>query len=365
MNNRKAITGVAVVVGITVASGTGYALATGSKSPDGTGFCAQMPDAVGLYPGNPVTQMGYRVGKIEQVQPEGDHVQVTFSLKGDRRYPADVKAVTRSKSLLADRSLELVGNYAAGPELTAGRCIALDHSFTPKSISEIAGSAADFIDAMSPSDGKQSFQQAVAGFDDALRGNGPNVDALMRHAAAAMSAPDQLIADMGSSIRNMAPLTEEALQRWATIRSILDQASTAIRAAAYGLLPGLTDVANGLSWVVNVLYRIQRNYGDLIWPLMHGGVTDVIHLAATRSKDIAALLESIPSIAAVLRQQSDGAGGLTMVYQPPTVELDSAAAPQICDVLNSAIEGSCTPDGTSVKVAGLRLFDLVLAKGDR
>jgi ABC-type transporter Mla subunit MlaD len=122
MKNRKKTIVIATVVTVTaVIVGTASAVVASYVSPQSSaGYCADMPDSVGLYPGNPVTQMGYQVGLVKQVRPAGDHVEVTFSLDSGRRYPADVKAVTRSKSLLADRSLELVGNYDSGPEGPGG-----------------------------------------------------------------------------------------------------------------------------------------------------------------------------------------------------------------------------------------------------
>lgn len=214
----------AVVVGVAVTTGAVASAVTDDASPDGgSGFCADMPDAVGLYVGNPVTQMGFQIGRVEEILPKGDHVKVTFALDPGREYPADVKAVTRSKSLLADRSLELVGNYQDGARLASGQCIPKSRSYTPKSISEIAGSAADFIDAMSPNDGKQSFEEAVDGFDAAMHGNGELARQMMQHASEALSHPNQLVADIGSIITNTAPLTDEALQKWSTLQSILDQ----------------------------------------------------------------------------------------------------------------------------------------------
>lgn len=316
IKNRKVIIGLAVSV--TIACGAGYAVA-GSVKPHGeSGYCADMSDAVGLYDGNPVTQMGYQVGRIDHVRPDGDHVRVTFTLDAGRQFPIDVKAVTRSKSLLADRSLELVGNYRSGPRLTPGACIAAGNTYTPKSISEITGSAADFIDAIAPADGKQSFEAAVAGLDQALRGTGEPAHAMLTHASAALSSPDQMIADFGTTIMNMAPLTTEALQRWSTIRSILDQMTTVV---AYGspLFSSVVNVTVGVGWLVNTLYDIQSHYGDLIWPLMNGGVAAAIHLAATRSKDIRSLLSVVPSVAGLLRQESAGSSGLTLAYRPPTM----------------------------------------------
>jgi virulence factor Mce-like protein len=319
--NRRRVAAVAAVVAVAAAGGAGYAFAVG-RSPESQSFCADMPDAVGLYEGNSVTQMGYGVGKITHIKPDGDHVEVTFTLDPGRAYPADLKAITRSKSLLADRSLELVGNYRTGPTLAAGQCIPKDHTFTPKSISEIAGSAADFIDAMAPADGRNGVERSIEGMNAALKGNGKLAGAMMTHAADAASSPDQLIADIGTTIQNMAPLTDEALQRWSTLRSILDQLPS-VSAGGIELWKGATKVAVGTGWLVSTLYDIQRNYGDLIWPLMDGGVADVIHLAATKSKDIASLLDTIPSIAGLMRQQAAGSGGLSMTYQPPNVLVEA------------------------------------------
>ena len=56
--------------------------------------------------------------------------------------------MTRSTSILADRALELVGNYESGPKLTPGECIPLARSVTPKSLSEVIGSATNFVNSI-------------------------------------------------------------------------------------------------------------------------------------------------------------------------------------------------------------------------
>ncbi|MGY4103759.1 MlaD family protein [Nocardia sp. R16R-3T] len=352
-----------LVVGLAASGAVGYATITGDGgSGGGSGFCADMPDAVGLYPGNPVTQMGFKVGHVAGVKPQGNHVRVSFTLDSGRAYPADVKAVTRSKSLLADRSLELVGNYASGPKLAAGQCVPVSRSFTPKSISEIAGSVADFIDAMSPNDGRKSLQEAVDGFDKAMHGNGELAGQMMQHAADAMSSPNQFVADIGAIIHNMAPMSDEALQKWSTIQSILDQAPVVAPAGAE-LFPGVGEFARGVGWLVAMLYMIQSDYGDILWPLMDGPATDAIHLAAGHSKDIAGLVDSIPAVASVLRQQSQSPGWLTVAYQPPTVQVNSPDAAQMCDVLNHMTADGCSSVDGHLQVSALRLLDLVVAKG--
>jgi ABC-type transporter Mla subunit MlaD len=46
-----------------------------------------MADAIGLYPGNPVTQMGYQIGKVTNVTPEAQDVRVEFALNEERTLP--------------------------------------------------------------------------------------------------------------------------------------------------------------------------------------------------------------------------------------------------------------------------------------
>lgn len=317
-----AVTSVAV---LTAGAGVGWVVTRQAGSSQTSGFCAEMPDAIGLYRGNPVTQMGYRVGHVDGVQPEGDHVRVSFTLDGNRRYPADVKALTRSKSLLADRSVELSGNYSAGAELTPGHCIPLSRSYTPKTISEITGSAADFIDAIAPDNGRTDLESAITGLDDALRGQGPAAQTLMLHAAAAMDSPDQLVGDVGTAIENMAPLSAQALQQWSSIRDIFDQLPSAVPEVSQLVVP-VRQIAVAVGRLAAVLYDVQQHYGGDIWPLMFNGVAPLIDLAATRASDLRDLLSVIPPMAAALRFEAGGTGGLRLAYQPPVVRLPGSRA---------------------------------------
>ena len=77
-------------------------------------FCAIMSDSVGLYVGNPVTQMGYKIGTVDNINARDTSVEVRFKISEHRPIPVDVKAVIRSTSILADRSLELGGKLRLG-----------------------------------------------------------------------------------------------------------------------------------------------------------------------------------------------------------------------------------------------------------
>ncbi|MGX6511024.1 MlaD family protein [Rhodococcus sp. SJ-2] len=342
-------------VGVTAAQ------STHSGARPGT-FCAEMPDGVGLYPGNPVTQMGFPVGKVESVTNKGTHVEVVFATDGGRAFPADVKAVTRSKSILADRSLELVGNYESGPTLQPASCIPLSNSHTPKTISEVVGSAADFIEALAPEVGGDTVAMAVSGLNESLRGQGENARTMMQHASNAMESPDRFVADIGASIENMAPLTDEALVQWAAIKRIVEVMPDIVD-AGIDLWPGTIDVCVGIGWVVALLDDIQNNYGDEIWPFVHGQATDAIALAAGRAGDIGGLVSSVPDLSAAVDQQTTKAGALTAEFTAPQVTLSDADAERLCALLETLSPGSCKGAGTGTKITPEGLMGLIGSNG--
>ncbi|KSZ60731.1 mammalian cell entry protein [Rhodococcus pyridinivorans KG-16] len=360
VKRTKTLAAVAVTVTAIVGTcGTGVAVAQPEKSgAEAATFCVEMPDSVGLYPGNPVTQMGFPVGKVDSVEQKGTHVEVRFTTDGGRVFPADVQAVTRSKSILADRSLELVGNYESGPQLTPESCIPLGNSYTPKTISEVVGSAADFIEALSPEAGDETVEMAVTGLEKALRGQGENARQMMIHAANAMENPDGFIADIGSSISNMAPLTEEALVQWAAIKNIADNMPKVV-SDAMGLWPGTIDVCVGIGWLVALLDDIQRNYGDDIWPFVQGQAVEAVKLAAQQSRSIGDLVSTIPSMSNAVAAQTRDAGAVSMEYTPPKIALSDDEAARLCDVLESLSPGSCKNAGTGARVTPEGIMNLL------
>ncbi|ORL16016.1 MlaD family protein [Prescottella equi] len=335
---RRRVVATAMTVSMLCATGGGaVAHADAPNRPGkGTTYCAEMPDSVGLYVGNPVTQMGFEVGTVDSIVERGDRVEVTFATSVDRAFPADVQAVTRSKSILADRSLELVGNLTSGPALEPGTCIPLQHSHTPRTISEIVGSAADFLGELSPEGSKATVAGAVAGLAEALRGEGDNARELVENAAAAMEDPDRTVADLGTAVSAMAPLTEQTLADWGAITSLATQLPD-IATAGIDLFPGTIDVCVGIGWLVATLYDVQTRYGGEIWPFVHGPVTQAVALAAGRAGDLSGLVAAVPSLAAVLRQQSSDPGGLVVRFTPPSVTLGDGTAIDLANLLGDVL----------------------------
>ncbi len=336
-----AIVVITAIIGAVVGRGISSGSSTVDGAQGGDGFCAKLNDVIGLYKGNPVTQMGFRVGKVTAVENIGSQVKVTFSLDSGRAYPADVTAVTRSKSLLADRSLELVGNYAGGPTLQPGQCI--NKSFTPKNINEVAGSASDFLRDLSDNGGLD-LQKALDGADTAFSGTGAKSHSMFENAAKAARDPDGFTADIGSAIRDMAPLTTSALKNWATILSITGQAPT-VAGLGTDLFYYVARFCRGIGWAIAVMYDIWTNYGSELKPLILGlAPPELRDIAKNRAPYWARDLSNLsPAIADALKQQTSTTGGLSIPYSTPAFKLDKrqcAAAGNACDTKTGKVDAT-------------------------
>ncbi|MFJ9862870.1 MCE family protein [Streptomyces sp. NPDC101165] len=78
----------------------------------GETYGAAFSEAGGLKPGDEVRIAGVKVGKVEGVDLDGDHVKVTFKVKGDPAFGTDTGASIRVRTILGAKYLAL---YPKGP----------------------------------------------------------------------------------------------------------------------------------------------------------------------------------------------------------------------------------------------------------
>jgi virulence factor Mce-like protein len=301
-------------------------------------YCAIMPDSVGLYPGNPVTQMGYQIGTVKTITPHTSDVRVDFTVTADRRLPRDVKAIIRSTSVLADRSLELAGNAGPGPQLRVGECIPLNRSFTPKSLSEVIGSATNFINSVNP-DGSTNIGDAVRGIDRAINHNGAGINRLLTTTSAVWESPDQTVDDMRSVITNLAQLTSLLRDLRGPMKEILlDARSTdpAVLKATH-----LVPVILGSSVMLNkIVSDIETNLGETTQFTLDATSMAVRKLSA-HARRLANLLNPVPwwinSLANIFNNHQFG----TLRYRPPLYRIRTPDGVALCNIMNAKTPGSC------------------------
>lgn len=347
-----------------------------AKTADTTAvrYCAIMPETVGLYRGNPVTQMGYPIGTVDTIEPQGTEVKVEFAVTDKRTLPTDVKAVIRSPSILADRSLELVGNYSGGPKLQPGDCIPRSRSFTPMSISQVIGSATDFVNGLSP-DGSDDLSKALAAIDQTTQGTGPGASELLTRSSALLDNPDQTIADIGEITRNMAELTTMLRSNRAPLKSIVE--NTAVVAPdLVGAVVGSRDLAYPLPELIQLVNDLELELGPEV-QLALDTVSELLRILSPHYKGIADLLNPLPRFISGLNGEPPGAvaGGLAkhinghlfnlLPWRPPLFRIPTPNGLLACGMMNASMPGSCADVGGRAYAVDVALLQYVLTEAQR
>jgi phospholipid/cholesterol/gamma-HCH transport system substrate-binding protein len=327
-----------------------------------TQFCAIMSDSIGLYVGNPVTQMGYRIGTVDSVTPSDTSVEIRFTINDGRPIPRDVKAVTRSTSILADRSLELVGNYSSGPQLTTGQCIPRNQTATPMSISQVIGSATNFVNGITP-DGSTNIKDALRGVDEAVKGNGTSLNRFLSMSASLLDNPDQGIAEMGSIVRNVAQLTAMLKASRPPLKQILldmpDTTPQLVNAVAG--TAGLTDVITEL---VVLVADLETNLGDDIQSGLDT-VGDVLRHLSPHYKGIANILNPVPRFINTLSYYVNNHQFDFIAWSPPLFRIRTPDGLALCGRMNASMPGSCADVNGQPHAVDIALLQYVLTEAQR
>lgn len=352
-----------VATAVTVASAV---LIVGSCAPERghyrAEYCALMPDSVGLYSGNPVTQMGYKIGTVKTITPGPKDVRVDFTITEDRRLPSDVKAVVRSTSLLADRSLELVGNPDAGPLLRSGECIELKRSFTPKSLSEMIGSATNFVNSINP-DGSTNIAGVVRGIDQAIQGRGAGINRLLTTTSSVLDSPDQTINDIGSVVTNLSQLTSLLVELRGPLKQILTDARTT--------MPDVVRVSSSTpamlgSFVVLIgaVADIEVNLGDTVQGTLDA-VSVALRKAAAHAPAIADLLTPIPWWINTIANHYNNRTWNLLQYRPPLYRIRTPDGVALCNIMNATTPNSCANVQGQPYAVDVALLQYVLTQASR
>lgn len=346
-----------------------------ASRPQAVQFCAMMADSVGLYVGNPVTHMGYQIGKVTRIDPQNTEVRVEFTIDNGWPIAGDAKAVTRSQSILADRSLELVGNDSEGPRLEPGACIPRSRSMTPLSISQAIGSATDFVNGISPA-GSTNFQDALRGIDEALSGTGADFNKLVATSSRLLDNPDQAIAELGAITRNLTQLSSLVNEQREPLKAII--------LAAPITTPDLAKAMNGAEHLMAPLAEIFQMVSDIelrLGPevqLTLDTVSDLLRVLSPHYKGIANVLNPLPRFISGLAYEPPGApaGGLAkhinnhvfdlIRWRPPLFRIPTAVdGLVVCGQMNASLPGSCADVGGKPYAVDVALLQYVLTEAQR
>ena len=324
-------------------------------------YCAIMPDSVGLYADNPVTQMGYRIGKVTALTPSALDVRVDFTVDARRRLPSDVRAVIRSTSILADRSLELVGNYESGPQLTAGGCIPLGRSSTPKSLSQVVGSSTRFINSITPS-GSTNIGDVVDEVDQAIHNQGADINKLLTTASAVLNSPNQAIGDIGSVISNLALLTSTLSEIEPTLKEVLYDADRTLPDAVTATW-GADKLYEGIIPIITLAADLESQLGGEFQQTLDV-VSVFVRKFTPRAPRYAAILNPVPryinGLVNIINNHQ-----FSIRYRPPLYRIRTPDGVAACNIMNASMPGSCANVQGTPYAVDIAFLQYVLTQANR
>ncbi|WP_280436179.1 MlaD family protein [Nocardia carnea] len=342
-----------VVVTFVAAGVIGWQLAR--PAPDMRTYCAQMPDAIGLYEGSAVAIMGVPIGRVTGIIPDGATARVRFTVPADRKLPPDVGAVTVSDTIIADRKLTLIGAEPRGPGWDPSRCIT--KTSTPKSLSETLDALAQLGQQLNGA-GQPGRAGAVGAGLDALdratAGSGDRINTLIQQLGNALSAPDAAVGHIGKLLDALTELTHRARGGWPTVQTTmtgLTQTFVDINTLEFPqivrIVANLVDVLPQLNDVVMMLGAPALRAIDSIPNLPHmlsagvGSLSDVIRMT--------------PAIAAGFTESVDkNTGRISIGYAPPKLALPRSNTAEVCAAMELLMRQRCrTADNGVVTIPSL------------
>ncbi|MFJ1971171.1 MCE family protein [Streptomyces sp. NPDC087903] len=202
----------------------------------GETYSASFSEAGGIKPGDEVRIAGVKVGKVEDVDLDGDHVKVTFKVKDDPDFGTETGASIRVETILGAKYLALhpkgPGQLKAGSEIPLRRTVSAydvvqafsDLTTTTEEVdTERLAKALDTISTTfqdSPAEVRASIKglsrisRTVASRDKALRG-------LLDHANGVTGVLAQHSKDFSALVKDGDKLFKEISKRRTAIHKLL------------------------------------------------------------------------------------------------------------------------------------------------
>ncbi|MFF3354901.1 MCE family protein [Streptomyces sp. NPDC002917] len=244
---------------------------------DGETYSAAFSEAGGLKPGDEVRIAGVKVGKVDEVDLDGDHVKVTFRVKGEPEFGTRTGAAIKVKTILGAKYLALqpkgTGQLRPDSEIPLSRTVpAYDvvaafsdlTTTTEKVDTARLAKALDTISATfedSPTEvrasikGLSKISRTVASRDQSLR-------QLLDHAHGVTGVLKNRSEEFVVLVRDGDKLFKEIARRRAVIHSLL-KSSAAVGIQLSGLVEDnrkqIGPALKGLNSVVTMLERNQAS----------------------------------------------------------------------------------------------------------
>jgi phospholipid/cholesterol/gamma-HCH transport system substrate-binding protein len=312
-------------------------LVSGSCMPDAPGgpghlkVTAYFSASAGLFTGNGVGILGVPVGKVTEIEPDGDRVKVTLEIETDHPIPADAGAVVVARSGATDRYVELTPVYHGGPKLKDGATISVDSTRTPVDFDQVLETIDRFATGIA---GSRRTTNAIKRFvdtgDAAFSGQGDQLhDTITKLSDAATDVGGQrgeIVATLDSldslvaSIDANEQTVRTFLRRVAEGSALLNDQRTEFRGSLRALDRAVHTVA---AFAV-------KNRGQIVKAM--DGSADIMDALMKKQRQLSEILEVMP-LALQNLARTDDHGRVPMRIDPTILAPLGGQLSQICPSL--------------------------------
>ncbi len=219
----------------------------------------------GLYEGDDVKVLGVKVGRVTEVEAQGDRVKVTLEVTHGQPVPAGASAV-----------MQLEPVWSSGPTMADGDVIELQDTAIPVSFDDVKRQLTDLSQVLGPQadDGPAPLAEAVRSIRRSLKDG--NAQELRGSLAALRGAADDLSddsSDLFRTIENLNTFTKNLAVNDAAVRgfseelaavgAVLADNRTVLTSAVSGLRSALRETDGFLSDNRRRIRRTTRSAADL------------------------------------------------------------------------------------------------------
>lgn len=210
---------------------------------------AYFEKAIGLFKNSDVNILGVPVGKVTEVNPQGNRVEVRMELSKEYKVPADATAQVVPISVISDRFIELAPAYTGGPVLPDGAVLDLDRTMIPAELDDVFKQLKKLLDAIQPGGPGEpgALGELIVELDRTIGGQEENLQGALTEGAQVTRTLAGTKEDLQGVLRNLNDLFGKLATRsgeFDTLNENLIVVLTAINASREDLEGLLTNVAD-------------------------------------------------------------------------------------------------------------------------
>jgi phospholipid/cholesterol/gamma-HCH transport system substrate-binding protein len=207
MRTRRAKIGLAAVLALVLVGGIIAAIRplTGIGHTRVVGY---FDNSNGIYVDDNVVILGVPIGKIEKIEPQPDHVKITFWYDDKFQVPANAQAVIVSPSLVTVRQIQLTPAYTGGPVMRDNAVIPRERTAVPVEYDDLRQELGKLTQALQPTQpgGVSTLGAFVNTAAANLRGQGANIRDTIIKLSQAVSALGDNSGNLFATFKNLSTL---------------------------------------------------------------------------------------------------------------------------------------------------------------